>query len=74
MTRKPKLARELSREISAVLRASPNLTPCKRKYGRISYGKFLEHVSNDRCAQCLEFLLQLDKELTMMSWLRRHQN
>jgi hypothetical protein len=65
---------ELSPEVTAVLRASTNLRPCKRKYGRIPYDQFLEHVSNARCEQCRALLLQLDKELRMMEWLRQHKN
>jgi hypothetical protein len=61
-------------EIEAVLKASPNLKPCKRKYGRIHLDQFLEHIRKDRCVQCRELLLQLDKELRMMSFLRLHKN
>jgi len=61
-------------EIEAVLRASPNLKPCKRKYGRVPYDQFLEHVRKDRCIQCRDFFLQLDKELKMMAYLREHKN
>jgi hypothetical protein len=61
-------------EIEAVLKASPNLTPCKRKYGRIPYDQFLEHIRKDRCTQCRDLLVQLEKELEMMAYLRRHKN
>jgi hypothetical protein len=70
--RKPKW--EFPPDVEAVLRASSNLQPCERKYGRIPYDKFLEYIYNDRCAQCLALLLQLDKELKMMAYLRRHKN
>jgi hypothetical protein len=66
--------RQLPPEIEAVLRASPNLKPCKPKYGRIPYDQFLEHVRKDRCVQCRDFLLQLDKEQNMMAFLREHKN
>jgi hypothetical protein len=65
---------ELPPEVTAVLRASTNLQPCKRKYGRIPYDQFLEHIRNARCEQCRAFLLQLDKELRMMQWLRQRKN
>jgi hypothetical protein len=61
-------------EIEAVLRASPNLQPCKRKYGRVPYDRLLEHIRRDGCVQCLELFLQLDKELKMMAYLRAHKN
>jgi hypothetical protein len=61
-------------EIEAVLRASPNLRSCKEEYGRIPYDQFLDHIRRDRCRQCRERLLQLDKELKMMSYLREHKN
>ena len=63
-----------SPEIEAVLRASPNLKPCKRKYGRVPYHQFLDHIRKDRCTQCRELLLQLNKELRMMSYLGEHKN
>ena len=59
--RKPKSSWQFPPEVEAVLRASTNLRPCKRKYGRLPYDKFLEHIRNERCAQCRAFLLQLDK-------------
>jgi hypothetical protein len=61
-------------EVEAVLKASPNLKPCKRKYGRVPYDQFLEHIRKDRCTQCWDLLQQLDKELKMMAYLRRHKN
>lgn len=61
-------------EIEAVLRVSPNLKPCKRKYGRMPSDKFLEHIRQDRCTQCRDFLLQLDKEQRMMLYLSEHKN
>jgi hypothetical protein len=35
---------------------------CKRKYGRIPYDQFHEPIRKDRCVQCRDFCLQLDKE------------
>jgi hypothetical protein len=61
-------------EVEAVLRASPNLKPCKPKYGRIPYDQFLDHIRKDRCIQCRDFFLQLDKEQNMMAFLREHKN
>jgi hypothetical protein len=72
--RKPKSSWQLPPEVEAVLRASTNLKPCEPKYGRLPYDKFLEHIRNDRCAQCRAFLLQLDKEQRMMAYLREHKN
>lgn len=64
----------LSPEIEAVLKTAPNLKPCKRKYGLVPCDEFLEHIRKDRCVQCREFLLQLDKEQRMMAYLREHKN
>jgi hypothetical protein len=61
-------------DIDAVLKASPNLKPCRRKYGRVPYDQFLEHIRKDRCVKRREFFLQLDKELKMMEFLRLHKN
>ncbi|MGC1904259.1 MAG: hypothetical protein WA715_10610 [Candidatus Acidiferrum sp.] len=61
-------------EVEAVLKASPNLKPCKRKYGRVPYDRFIEHIRRDGCVQCLELFLQLDKEMRMMEYLRAHKN
>jgi hypothetical protein len=61
-------------EIEAVLKASPNLKPCEEKYGRIPYDQFLEHIGKDRCVQCRDLLLQLEKQLKMMEYLRLHKN
>ena len=72
--RKAAPAWKLPAEVDAVLRASANIKPCKRKYGRVPYDKFIEHIRNDRCAQCRRLFFQLDKELRMMDWLRRHKN
>lgn len=74
MGRKQNSEWQLPAEVEAVIRASPNLQPCKRKYGRIPYDKFLEHVRKDRCVKCRDFFLQLDKEQKMMEYLRQHKN
>jgi hypothetical protein len=61
-------------EIEAVLRASPNLKPCKEEYGRVPYDEFLEHIRSDRCTQCRDLWLQLEKKLNMIEYLRLHKN
>lgn len=61
-------------EVEAVLRASPHLKPCEPKYGQVPYDQFLEHIRQDRCTQCRDLLLQLDKALRMMAYLRLHKN
>ena len=60
MKRKRNPAWQFPPEVEAVLRASPNLRPCKRKYGRVPYDQFLEHIRKDRCMQCWDLLQQLD--------------
>jgi hypothetical protein len=72
--RKENSSWQLPPEVDAVLRVSANLRPCKRKYGRIPYDQFLRHIEDDCCAQCHELLVQLDKELRMMAYLRDHKN
>jgi len=59
---------QLPAEVEAVLRASRNVKPCEPKYGRIPYDQFLEHIRKDRCVQCRDLLLQLDKEQNMMAF------
>lgn len=71
---KAKSSWQLPLEVNAVLRASTDRRPCKRKYGRVPYDQFLRHIENDRCAQCRDLLLQLNKELQMMAYLRDHKN
>jgi hypothetical protein len=74
MKNKPNSEWQFPSEVEAVLRASPNLKPCKRKYAHIPCDKFLEHVRKDRCTQCRGFIAQLGKELRMMAYLREHKN
>jgi hypothetical protein len=74
MIRKRKSEWQIPAEIDAVLKASPNPKPCKKKYGRMPYDQFLEHIRKDRCVQCRDLFLQLDKELKMMEYLRQHKN
>jgi hypothetical protein len=74
MKRKPKSDWQFPAEVEAVLRASLSLKPCTKKYGQVPCDEVLEHIRKDRCTQCWELVRQLDKELRMMSYLRRHKN
>jgi hypothetical protein len=38
------------------------------------YDQFLEHIRKDRCTECRDFFLQLDKEQKMMAYLRQHKD
>jgi hypothetical protein len=64
----------LSAEVLAVLRSSPkNLQPCK-KGRKADIREFVEHVNEAKCAKCIAFYRQLDKELRMMCYLRSSRN
>jgi hypothetical protein len=63
----------LTREQLAVLRSSPNLKPC-RKFRKVSPAKFVEHLNEGECEQCLAFFRMLDKERQLMQFLRENRN
>ena len=63
----------LTEEQLAVLRSSPNLKPCK-KFRNADIFKFMEHLNEGKCEQCLAFFCQRDKELRMMKLLRESRN
>ena len=62
----------LTKEQLAVLRNSPNLTPCK-KFRNADIWKFMKHLNEGRCDQCVAFFRQLDKEQQMMTFLREEE-
>jgi NifU-like protein involved in Fe-S cluster formation len=65
---------DLPAEVLAVLRSSPkNLQPCE-KGRKADIREFVEHVNEEKCAKCIAFYLQLDKELRMMRYLRAGRN
>jgi len=72
MTRKNRNQR-LSEEVLAVLRCSPNLEACS-KFRKADIFKFVEHLNEGKCKQCLAFFRQLDKESEMMQFLRETRN
>ena len=63
----------LPEEVLAVLRSSPNLEPC-RKFRKVNAAKFVEHLNEGRCEQCLAFFRMLNKEQRMMAFLRESRN
>ncbi len=63
----------LTEEQLAVLRCSPNLKPC-RKFRKADIFKFVEHLNEGKCDQCVAFFRQLDKEQLMMQFLRENRN
>jgi GTP1/Obg family GTP-binding protein len=63
----------LPEEVVAVLRSSPNLNLC-REFRRMSAARFVEHLNEGKCEQCLAFFRQLDKEQQMMKFLRDNRN
>jgi hypothetical protein len=72
MTRK-KRHDGLSQEVLAVLRCSPNLKPCQ-KFRKADIFKFVDHLNEGKCEQCLVFFRMLDKESEMMQFLRETRN
>jgi len=63
----------LPEEVLAVLRISPNLEPC-RKFRKADIFKFVEHLNEGKCEQCIAFFRQLDKEQQMMKLLWDNRN
>lgn len=66
----------LSPEILAVLRSSLRLEPCQRfqKVRRPTLDRFLEHIRQDKCEQCLDFFDELERETKMIAMLRQGRN
>ena len=64
----------LSPEILAVLRSSPNLEPCRKFRHRPNAEKFFEHIRQDKCEQCSDFLDELMRESATMAMLRQGRN
>src|ERR1700730_19136013 len=52
-------------EVLAVLRISPNVNPCL-KFRRVDIVRFVEHINEGKCRQCLTFFSWWEKELRMM--------
>jgi len=63
----------LTEEQLAVLRSSPNLKPC-RKFRRADIFKFVEHLKEGMCEQCIEFFRMLDRDQELMKFLRDKRN
>jgi hypothetical protein len=63
----------LSPEQLAVLRSSPNLKPC-RKFRKADIIKFVDHVNEGTCDQCVAFFRMLDRDQQLMQFLRENRN
>jgi hypothetical protein len=63
----------LTEELLAVLPCSLNLKPCK-KFRKADIFRFVEHLNERKCDQCVAFFRQLDKEQQMMQFLRKSRN
>jgi hypothetical protein len=63
----------LPEEVLAVLRISSNLKPCL-EFRRADIVRFVEHINEGKCRQCLAFFSRWDKELRMMKLLRENRN
>lgn len=71
--RRKKRDHGLTPEQLAVLRSSLNLKPCE-KFHKVDIFKFVKHLNEGKCAQCLAFFRQLDKEQNIMQLLRESRN
>ena len=74
MPRKKKPDVDFPPWIRAIWQDSPNLKPCRPKYGRVSMDKFTEHIKKDKCEQCLALHRQLDYESRLIAFLQRSKN
>ncbi len=70
---RPKRNHGLSPEVLAVLRSSPNVKPC-RKFRKADIFRFMEHLNEGQCEQCMEFFRMLDRDLELMKFLRESRN
>ena len=61
-------------EVCEIWRTAPNLKPCRPKFGRVGFDKFVEHIRKDKCEQCLLLYRQLDYESRLIAFLRRSRN
>ena len=55
------------------LRKSPNLQPCK-KFRKVTAARFVEHLNEGKCEQCLAFFRMLDRAQQLMTFLRENRN
>jgi hypothetical protein len=69
--KKPKAG--LPEEVLAVLRCSPHLKPC-RKFRRANASRFIAHINEGKCRQCLAFYREMERESNMMQSLREGRN
>ncbi len=65
--------RGLTEEQLAVLRISPNLKPCK-KFRKVRTARFVEHLNEGKCKQCLAFFRMLERDQQLMQFLRDTRN
>jgi hypothetical protein len=63
----------LTPEQLAVLRSSPNQIPCE-KFRKANIFKFMKHVNDGKCMQCIEFFRMLDRERQLKDFLRESRN
>jgi len=73
MKRKKKPEWQFPPEVEAVLRAPPTSAPANQSTGA-SHTRNSSSIRGDRCEKCRAFVIQLDKESEMMSYLRNHKN
>jgi hypothetical protein len=70
---RPKRNHGLPPEVRAVLRSSPNLMPCK-KFRKVRTARFVEHLNEGKCEQCLAFFRMLERDQELMQFLRENRN
>lgn len=53
---------------------APNLKPCRPKFGKVGFDKFIEHIKKDKCKQCFLLYRQLNYESRLIAFLRQARN
>jgi hypothetical protein len=60
-------------EVLTVLRSPPDLKPC-RKFRKVSAARFVEHLNEGKCEQCVAFFRMLDREQQLMQFLHESRS
>jgi hypothetical protein len=68
-----KASRDFPPGVRAILRASAHFEPCP-KFRKAPLVKFVEHVNEGKCEQCLAFLQQAEKDTRLIKFLMEGRN
>ena len=74
MPRRKKPDWDFPPEVRARWRTAPNLKPCRPKFGKVGFDKFIEHIKKDKCKQCFLLYRQLNYESRLIAFLRQARN